>query len=114
MTYFISSIPLPAHSPPYQCWKPCLQYKRQDSASSIIIGSLSVLVQLLLSPQVMLALGGWSFGSKPFQDLVSNQYRMNGFVYDSLEFLRKHEFDGLDIDWEVRGRESGRRETGQS
>lgn len=50
--------------------------------------------------KVMLALGGWAFGSKPFQDLVSNQYRMNGFVYDSLEFLRKHEFDGLDIDWE--------------
>lgn len=50
----------------------------------------------------MLALGGWSFGSQPFQDLTSNQYRMNGFVYDSLEFLRTHEFDGLDIDWEVR------------
>lgn len=50
----------------------------------------------------MLALGGWSFGSKPFQDLVSNPFRMNGFVYDSLDFLRTNEFDGLDIDWEVR------------
>ncbi|KAK3870939.1 hypothetical protein Pcinc_023874, partial [Petrolisthes cinctipes] len=50
--------------------------------------------------KVMLALGGWSFGSKPFQDLVSNPFRMNGFVYDSLEFLRTHEFDGLDVDWE--------------
>ncbi|XP_071550046.1 probable chitinase 10 [Panulirus ornatus] len=50
--------------------------------------------------KVMLALGGWAFGSKPFQELVSNQYRMNGFVYDSLDFLRTHEFDGLDVDWE--------------
>ncbi|KAK8738799.1 hypothetical protein OTU49_003679 [Cherax quadricarinatus] len=50
--------------------------------------------------KVMLALGGWAFGSKPFRELVSNQFRMNGFVYDSLEFLRLHEFDGLDIDWE--------------
>lgn len=50
--------------------------------------------------KVLLALGGWAFGSKPFQELVANQFRMNGFVYDSLEFLRKHEFDGLDIDWE--------------
>ncbi|XP_064081441.1 probable chitinase 10 [Macrobrachium nipponense] len=50
--------------------------------------------------KVMLALGGWAFGSKPFQELVANPFRMNGFVYDSLEFLRKHEFDGLDIDWE--------------
>ncbi|KAG7155317.1 chitinase 10-like 7 [Homarus americanus] len=50
--------------------------------------------------KVMLALGGWAFGSKPFRDLVSNQFRMNGFVYNALEFLRLHEFDGLDIDWE--------------
>ncbi|XP_068223063.1 LOW QUALITY PROTEIN: probable chitinase 10 [Palaemon carinicauda] len=52
------------------------------------------------SLKIMLALGGWAFGSKPFQELVANPFRMNGFVYDSLEFLRKHEFDGLDIDWE--------------
>lgn len=53
----------------------------------------------------MLALGGWAFGSKPFQELTENQFRMNGFVYDALEFLRTHEFDGLDIDWEVRSRQ---------
>ncbi|XP_063590647.1 probable chitinase 10 isoform X1 [Penaeus indicus] len=50
--------------------------------------------------KIMLALGGWAFGSKPFQELTENQFRMNGFVYDALEFLRTHQFDGLDIDWE--------------
>uniref|UniRef100_A0A2P2HWQ1 Chitinase 3 n=1 Tax=Hirondellea gigas TaxID=1518452 RepID=A0A2P2HWQ1_9CRUS len=50
--------------------------------------------------KILLALGGWSFGSKPFQELVSNQFHMNSFVYDSIDFLRKHHFDGLDVDWE--------------
>lgn len=50
--------------------------------------------------KVLLAVGGWAFGSEPFRALTSNSFRMNGFIYDAIEFLRRHNFDGLDIDWE--------------
>ncbi len=50
--------------------------------------------------KIILAIGGWAVGSGPFKELTSNIFRMNQFVYDSTEFLRANNFDGLDIDWE--------------
>jgi chitinase len=50
--------------------------------------------------QVLLAIGGWAFGSTPFKELTSNVFRMNQFVYEAIEFLREYQFNGLDVDWE--------------
>nr|QDA39871.1 chitinase 3 [Phenacoccus solenopsis] len=50
--------------------------------------------------KVLLAIGGWAFGSTPFKELTSNVFRMNQFVYEAIEFLREYKFDGLDVDWE--------------
>ncbi|XP_063916520.1 probable chitinase 10 [Zophobas morio] len=50
--------------------------------------------------KVLLAIGGWAFGSTPFKELTSNVFRMNQFVYDAIDFLREYQFNGLDVDWE--------------
>ncbi|BET02278.1 chitinase [Nesidiocoris tenuis] len=50
--------------------------------------------------KVLLAIGGWAFGSTPFKELTGNVFRMNQFVYEAIEFLREYKFNGLDVDWE--------------
>ncbi|KAF5280513.1 hypothetical protein FQA39_LY18035, partial [Lamprigera yunnana] len=50
--------------------------------------------------KILLAIGGWAFGSTPFKDLTGNVFRMNQFVYDAIELLRDYKFNGLDVDWE--------------
>ncbi|KAL1130578.1 hypothetical protein AAG570_011824, partial [Ranatra chinensis] len=50
--------------------------------------------------KILLAIGGWAFGSTPFKELTNNVFRMNQFVYEAIEFLREFKFNGLDVDWE--------------
>ena len=48
----------------------------------------------------MLAVGGWNMGSKPFMATVASADNMHKFADKTIHFLRQHNFDGLDIDWE--------------
>lgn len=50
--------------------------------------------------KVLLAVGGWSFGTEKFKDMAKNQYNRQLFIFSALDFLREHNFDGLDLDWE--------------
>uniref|UniRef100_A0A6G1SIN4 Putative chitinase 3 n=1 Tax=Aceria tosichella TaxID=561515 RepID=A0A6G1SIN4_9ACAR len=50
--------------------------------------------------KVMLAVGGWMIGYAPFRQLTENAFRQTSFVFDVIEFLRKRNFDGLDLCWE--------------
>ena len=53
--------------------------------------------------QVLLAIGGWNHGAKPFTDLVASGVAMQRFAQETTSFLRRFGFDGLDIDWEYPG-----------
>ncbi|XP_052068097.1 acidic mammalian chitinase-like [Mytilus californianus] len=50
--------------------------------------------------KILLAIGGWNHGSAPFTKMVATQSNIDGFVINSMTFLRANGFDGLDLDWE--------------
>lgn len=50
---------------------------------------------------MLLAIGGWndSAGNK-YSRLVNSKAARSNFISHVVEFLKKYNFDGLDVDWE--------------
>ncbi|XP_076302977.1 putative chitinase 2 [Lasioglossum baleicum] len=59
---------------------------------------------------VLLAIGGWNEGSKNYSELASSPERRNIFINSVVDFLKKYDFDGLDLDWEFPGSWDGLKE----
>lgn len=51
--------------------------------------------------KVLLAIGGWndSAGNK-YSRLVNNKQAREKFITHVIQFLKKYNFEGLDVDWE--------------
>ncbi|XP_069124713.1 chitinase-3-like protein 1 isoform X2 [Argopecten irradians] len=52
------------------------------------------------SVKTSLAVGGWNMGSAPFTRIAASDASRTDFANDAVKFLRSHNFDGLDFDWE--------------
>ena len=57
--------------------------------------------------QVTLAIGGWNEGSEKYSEMAATPGSRRAFARSALGFIRRHNFDGLDLDWEYPGKRGG-------
>lgn len=49
---------------------------------------------------MVLSVGGWMMDSEAWSNVVRNKETMDTFTENAITFLRFHDFDGIDLDWQ--------------
>ncbi|KAK3872391.1 hypothetical protein Pcinc_022518 [Petrolisthes cinctipes] len=57
--------------------------------------------------KVLVAVGGWTEGSTKYSVMSSAASSRETFIKSVVAFLKKHRFDGLDLDWEYPANRGG-------
>ncbi|XP_071534026.1 probable chitinase 2 [Panulirus ornatus] len=57
--------------------------------------------------KVLMAVGGWTEGSKKYSAMASTSETRKIFIDSAVKFIQKHKFDGLDLDWEYPANRGG-------
>lgn len=73
-----------------------------DAAASADLAALATLRRRNPELRVLVSAGGWS-GSKGFSDLALTAARRRAFADSVVGYLRRHDLDGFDLDWEYPG-----------
>jgi len=50
--------------------------------------------------KVILSIGGWNFPSAYFSQMVSTKEYRTKWIASTIKYMKSHNFDGIDIDWE--------------
>ena len=84
-------------------WDPWADLSPAEGGHYDLYGETVKLKQQNPNLKVLLAVGGRNAGSGVFSDMSQNPVHRASFIQSSVAFLKKYEFDGLDIDWEYPG-----------
>lgn len=49
---------------------------------------------------MVLSVGGWMMDSEAWSNVVRDKESMDTFTANAITFLRFHDFDGIDLDWQ--------------
>ncbi|CAB0002372.1 unnamed protein product [Nesidiocoris tenuis] len=68
------------------------------------------MIAVLQKASVTLAVGGWNEGSANYSEMAADQKKRSSFIASAIETIKKHDFDGFDLDWEFPTKRGGRPE----